>query len=80
MLFITSRLPTVNTEPTLNRNFVFDLNNNASSRSFFCCRRIKKHAHGEIGSRNLLSMVKESKYRQVLLYLHGFSTLPEDVF
>lgn len=80
MLFITSRLPTVNTEPALNKNFVFDLNNNASSRSFFCCRRIKKNAHEEIGSQDLLSTVKESKYRQVLLYLHGFSTLPEDVF
>ena len=80
MLFITSRLPTVNTEPALNKNFGFDLNSNGSSQSFFCCRRIKKNAHEEIGSQDLLSTVKESKCRQVLLYLHGFSTLPEDVF
>ncbi len=39
MLFITSRQPTNNTEPELNTNFVFDLENNASSRGFFCCRQ-----------------------------------------
>lgn len=32
MLFITSRQPTTNTEPELNADFAFDLNNNASSR------------------------------------------------
>jgi len=33
MLFITSRLPTVNTEPAFNKTFVFDLNNNSSLRT-----------------------------------------------
>lgn len=80
MLFITSRMPTVNTEPELNKNFVFDLRNNASSRGFFCCRRLRKDVHEEIGSKGLLKAIKESKYRQVLLYIHGFSNLPEDVF
>jgi esterase/lipase superfamily enzyme len=80
MFFITSRQPTNNTEPALNTSFVFDLKNNSSSRSFFCCRRIKKDHHEEIGSKQLLSAIKHSKYRQVLLYIHGFSNLPEDVF
>lgn len=80
MLFITSRMPTVNTEPELNKSFVFDLSNNASGRAFFCCRRKKKQLHEEIGSKGLLSAIKDSKYRQVLLYIHGFSNLPEDVF
>ena len=80
MLFITSRQPTNNTEPELNTNFVFDLENNSSSRGFFCCRRIKKDVHEEIGSKNLLSAIKDSKYRQVLIYIHGFSNLPEHVF
>ena len=80
MLFITSRMPTVNTEPELNKNFVFDLKNNSSSRSFFCCRRLKKDKHEEIGSMNLLKELKESKVRQILVYIHGFSNLPEDVF
>lgn len=80
MLFITSRLPTVNTEPELNKNFIFDLGNNSSSRGFFCCERTKENKYEEIGSQGLLSKIKSSKYRQVLIYIHGFSNLPEDVF
>lgn len=80
MLFITSRMPTVNTEPELNLRFEFDLGNNASSRGFFCCRRKRRGAYEELGSKNLLSAIKASRYRQVLLYIHGFSNLPEDVF
>ncbi|OYY93156.1 MAG: hypothetical protein B7Y41_12580 [Hydrogenophilales bacterium 28-61-23] len=80
MLFITSRMPTINTEPQLNTEFEFDLENNASSRSFFCCRRHKKNAHEEIGSKNLLSEIKKSKYRQILIYIHGYANLPENVF
>lgn len=80
MLFITSRLPTHNTEPELNPDFVFDLGNNASSRAFYCCRRKKKDSYEEIGSKALLCAIKESKHRQVLLYIHGFANLPETVF
>ena len=42
MLFITSRLPTVNTEPELNKDFVFDLGNNSSSRGFFVAKEQKQ--------------------------------------
>jgi esterase/lipase superfamily enzyme len=80
MLFITCRMPTHNTEPELNQDFRFDLGNNAASRAFFCCRRQRKGRYEEIGSKALLSELKASKYRQVLLYIHGFSNLPEDVF
>ena len=80
MLFITSRQPTVNTEPALNASFDFDLNNNASGRGFFCCRRLKKGKYEEIGSKAMLSEIKSAKYRQVLIYIHGFSNLPESVF
>ena len=73
-------MPTINIEPELNREFTFDLGNNSSSRAFFCCRRKKKDTHEEIGSKNLLSEIKKTKYRQVLIYIHGFSNLPEAVF
>jgi len=56
-------MPTVNTEPELNKEFQFDLGNNSSSRSFFCCHRHKKDTYQEIGSKNLLAAVKTSKYR-----------------
>ncbi|HKO87788.1 MAG TPA: alpha/beta hydrolase [Burkholderiales bacterium] len=80
MLFITSRMPTVNTEPELNKDFAFDLGNNSSSRAFFCCKRKKRGVYEEVGSKGLLSAVKKAKYRQVLVYIHGFSNLPEEVF
>ncbi|RKT60760.1 alpha/beta hydrolase family protein DUF900 [Azonexus fungiphilus] len=80
MLFITSRMPTVNTEPALNADFVFDLTNNSSSRSFFCCRRERKGKCVEIGSLALLQALKAAKVRQVLVYIHGFANLPDDVF
>lgn len=80
MFFITSRQPTINTEPDLNRNFRFDLGNNASGRAFFCCRRKKKGSYEEIGSKAMLSALKDSQYRQVMLYIHGFSNMPEEVF
>jgi esterase/lipase superfamily enzyme len=80
MLFITSRQPTRNTEPELNTDFAFDFDNNASSRGFFCCRRLKKGKYEEIGSKAMLSEVKNAKYRQVLIYIHGFSNMPETVF
>lgn len=80
MLFITSRMPTINTEPEFNKDFVFDLQNNSSSRSFFCCLRHKKGKYEEIGSMNLLKTLKTAKVRQVLVYIHGFSNLPEDIF
>lgn len=80
MLFITSRMPTVNTEPEFNKKFQFDLKNNSSSRAFFCCVRHKKNTYEEIGSKSLLSALKDSKYRQILLYIHGFNNKPDDVF
>ena len=80
MLFITSRQPTRNAEPELNTDFAFDFDNNASSRGFFCCRRLKKGKYEEIGSKAMLSEVKNAKYRQVLIYIHGFSNMPETVF
>lgn len=80
MLFITSRQPTINTEPELNKNFIFDLENNSSYRGFFCCERVKKDTHKEVGSKAMLAGIKASRYRQILIYIHGFSNLPEEVF
>jgi esterase/lipase superfamily enzyme len=80
MLFVTNRMPTINTEPALNANFDFDLTNNAAGRAVFFCRRKKKSVYEEVGSKRFLSEIKDAKYRQVLVYIHGFSNLPEDVF
>jgi esterase/lipase superfamily enzyme len=86
MLFITNRFPDQGPsskegiEESGGRNFTFDLEENAPSNSVFFCTRLKKNTHREIGSEEFLNELKRSRYRQLLIYIHGFSNLPEEVF
>ncbi len=80
MLFITNRFPKQTIETEIGRDFDFDLENNASSNSVFFCERLKKNEYKEIGSIGFLTRLKKSKYRQILIYIHGFSNMPEDAF
>lgn len=80
MLFITNRFPKGSIKTKVGRQFEFDLNNNAPSNSVFFCRRAEDENITEVGGMNFLSELKNSDYRQILLYIHGFSNLPEDVF
>jgi esterase/lipase superfamily enzyme len=79
-LFITNRFPEQSFETVIGRDFDFDLNNNAASNSVFFCQRYSKKKYTEIGSIDFLQKLKNVKYRQILIYIHGFSNLPEDVF
>ena len=86
MLFITNRCPkegpsskeSISTSG--GRTFRFDLDENGPSNSIYFCTRQKKGDYREVGSDSFLSQLKASKYRQLLLYIHGFSNLPETVF
>ena len=80
MLFITNRFPTQTIRTRVGRAFDFDLKNNAASNSVFYCRRLEQDKYEEIGGFNLMSELKASPYRQLLVYIHGFSNLPEAVF
>lgn len=80
MLFITNRFPKQSIKTRVGRQYDFDLKNNAASNSVFYCRRLGKDSYEEVGSFNLLSELKASPYRQLLVYIHGFSNLPEAVF
>ncbi len=80
MLFVTNRIPTGSIQSKVGRKFEFNLKNNAPSNSVFFCRRGDDGSITEVGGLNLLSELKASPYRQVLLYIHGFSNLPNDVF
>jgi esterase/lipase superfamily enzyme len=46
----------------------------------FFCRRDDSGVLTELGGLNFLSELKRSEYRQILLYIHGYSNLPDDVF
>ncbi len=80
MLFITNRFPKQSIRSRTGRDFDFDLNNNGASNSVFFCERNGQDSYSEIGSLELLKKLKESSYRQLLIYIHGFSNLPEAAF
>jgi len=80
MLFITNRVPTQSIKTRVGRPFDFDLKNNAPGNSVFFCRRLGQDQYEEVGGANLMSELKASLYRQLLVYIHGFSNLPEAVF
>ena len=82
MYFITSRMPLERDKAQRGpgKPYTFDLEDNASGQEFFCCRTTDKNTHVELGGNALLSALKNEPYRQLLLYLHGFSNLPDDIF
>lgn len=80
MLYVTNRFPKQSIRTRIRRKFDFDLGNNAPSNSVFFCERTDDGNSTEIGSIDFLSRLKTSSYRQLLVYIHGFSNLPEDVF
>ena len=80
MLFITNRFPKGSIQSIVGRKFEFDLENNAPSNSVFFCKKNDDGSITEVGGMNFLSELKTSEYRQILLYIHGFSNLPDDVF
>ena len=81
MLFITNREPKGSILTEANRNFQFDLDKNSPSNSIYCCERIAKDKYIELGSDVLMSKLKNSTAKQLLLFIHGFSNLPEpDIF
>ena len=80
MLFITNRFPKGSIQTRIGRTFTFDLRNNAPSNSIFFCRRNENGEINEVGGLNFMTELKGSPYRQMLLYIHGYSNLPEDVF
>lgn len=80
MLFITNRFPKQSIQTRVGRKFDFDLKNNAPSNSVFYCQRHGPAEYEEVGGFNFMSALKTSPYRQLLIYIHGFSNLPEAVF
>ena len=80
MLFVTNRFPRQSIRSRNGRKFNFDLKNNAPSNSVFFCEKGEDGDHTEIGSLEFLRRLKDCSHRQVLVFIHGFNTLPDDVF
>lgn len=84
MLFVTNRVlkegPTpVNPDRSfaLPRSISFALSNNQAEQSVYFCRRNAQNDYVEIGSQAFFSELKAANVQQILLFLHGFNSLPE---
>lgn len=81
MLFVTNRALKESIRTEKGRKVDFDLENNEAAQSVYYCERAGGGDYTEIGSEPFMNRLKESKCRQVLFYLHGYSNLPEpDIF
>ena len=82
MLFITNREPKGSIKLENERQkYEFDLDKNSSSNSIYFCQRVDEENYVELGSKKLMSELKNMEAKNILLYIHGFSNLPEpDIF
>ncbi len=81
MLFITNRALNEGFKTEPGRSISFRLEDNSVQHSLFYCQRKAKNKYTELGSEAFLKNLKTSAYEQVLIYLHGYSNLPEpDIF
>ena len=79
MLFITNRAPVGSIRTRARRRFKFDLGRNDAGNSVFYCRQNQDGTYEEVGSKSFYPALTATPHRQLLLYIHGFSQLPETV-
>ena len=84
MLFVTNRQFEEGSSSTLKpgetrrpRPVSFELDKTEPTAAVQFCERLDKDAYREIYSSEFMARLKDSEARQVLLYIHGFSNLPE---
>lgn len=83
MLFITNRA--INevelARVEQDRKITFDLSNNLARQSINFCRRAGPNDFIELGSQKFMAELKNSRAEQLLIFIHGYSNLPEpDIF
>jgi len=64
----------------LPRSIDFDLQNNQAEQSIYLCRRNASGDYTEIGSLAFFQELRDSDCDELLIFLHGFNSLPEGVF
>lgn len=77
MLFVTNRQIKQTPAFSEGRKIEFDLKNNQAGQSVYFCARHGMENYVELGNEAFFDQLRKSKYRQVLLFIHGFSCLPE---
>ena len=77
MLFITNRAFRQSRRSRRDRTVAFHLDDNESQQSVFYCRRDGPDRYTELTSGPFLDALARSGAEQILLFIHGFSNLPE---
>jgi len=77
MLFITNRPLQEGPDTVPGRKVHFKLDNNSAEQSVYFCRRDAQDDYTEIGSQAFMQAIKDSSAAQILIYIHGYSNLPE---
>lgn len=83
MLFITNRVlkegptPIVNGQFAIPRSVNFELSDNQAEQSVYFCRRQGVDDYLEIGGQAFLTELKNAQVKEIFLYIHGYSSLPE---
>ena len=78
MLFITNRGLKQSKRSRAGRKVDFDLNNTEAEQSLYFCRRNGEGDYVEVTSGPFMQALRECNAEQIVLFLHGFSNLPED--
>jgi esterase/lipase superfamily enzyme len=84
MLFITNRVLKEGPTPrkadrsfNVPRRVNFAIDNNQAEQSVYFCKRNDKDDYAEIGNQVFFNELKKSTSQQILIYMHGYSSLPE---
>ncbi len=78
MLFITNRAINENVKSEIGRTVSLDIDNNNAGQSVYFCKREHPEFYKELGSKVFFSELKTSRAKQILIYIHGYSNLPEE--
>ncbi len=77
MLFLTNKRPT----SQIDSSITFDENDCQGGHEVYFCNRVGASDYKEVGSTPFMDAMRSSKYKQILLYIHGFNNYMErDVF
>lgn len=80
MLFLTNRYPKEDFKKEGNLDFHFNLEDTDPGQIIFFCKKGKENKHTRLKWNEFFRELKNSEYRNILFYIHGYSNLPEDVF
>ncbi len=78
MLFITNRAINEDKEFVGNRKISFDIDDNSAGQDAFFCVRHSGGSYHVLGNEQFFGRLKNSNERELLIYIHGYSNLPEE--